>query len=164
MIAAPRKLQRGDSREGFRSGADDLDEWLVKYAWQNQLGDTATTYVITHEGRVVGYYAIAMAAVEQLAAPASLRKGTPRQIPCILLARLAVDQDYRGRGLGVELLRDALLRSAQLSGSIGAAAVLVHCRDAAAREFYLHNGDFLASPVEEFHLMVPMKAILKYLD
>lgn len=164
MITAPRKLERADSRSSFQSGADDLDEWIHKYAWQNQAANSATTYVITNGERVIGYYAIAMAAVEKLAAPASVRNGMPQQIPCILLARLAIDQEYRGQGLGAELLRDALLRSAQLSRSIGAAAVLIHCRDETARTFYRHNGDFLQSPVEDLHLMVPMKSLLGYLD
>lgn len=81
-----------------------------------------------------------------------------------MLARLAVDQSCQGEGLGWELLRDSLLRSVQLSTSIGAAAVLVHCRDDLAKEFYLRNGDFLQSPFEELHLMVPVQALARYVD
>jgi hypothetical protein len=40
--------------------------------------------------------------------------------------------------------------------------VLVHCRDEQAKNFYLANGDFLQSPVEDLHLMVPMKALSRY--
>ncbi len=161
---APRKLGRSDVRDGFSSGADELDEWLVKYAWQNQQANNATTYVITDGSRVVGYYAIAMAAVARLDTPAAMQKGRPSQIPCILLARLAVDSTCRGQGLGWELLRDALLRSVQLSRSIGAAALLVHCRDEVAKEFYLHLGDFLQSPVDDLHLMVPIRVLERYVD
>ena len=161
---APRKLGRSDVRAGFSSGADELDEWLVKYAWQNQQANDATTYVITDGSRVVGYYAIAMAAVARLDAPAAMQKGRPGQIPCILLARLAVDSTCRGQGLGWELLGDGLLRSVQLSRSIGAAALLVHCRDEAAKEFYLRLGDFLQSPVDELHLMVPIRVLERYVD
>lgn len=160
----PRKLLRSDDRSRFRSGADELDEWFAKYAWQNQEADNATTYVIVERGRIAGYYAIAMAAVAKDAVPSSLARHRPTHVPCILLARLAVDTAYKGQGLGWELLRDALLRSVQLSSSIGAAAVLVHCRDEAARAFCLHNGDFLASPVDEMHLVVPMSALRRYVD
>ena len=163
-FTAPRKLERSDVRAGFDSGAEELDEWLEKYAWQNQQANNAITYVITDGDRVVGYYAITMAAVAIHEAPPALQKGRPSRIPCILLARLAVDQSCRGEGLGWELLRDALLRARQLSSSIGAAAVLVHCRDEKARDFYLRNGDFLQSPVEELHLMVPIKALTRYVD
>lgn len=160
----PRKLERADTRIGFRSGANDLDDWLTKYAWQNQEANNAITYVITDGSRVVGYYAITMAAIARSAAPEPLQRGRPNQVPCILLARLAVDQRFKGEGLGWELLRDALLRGLQLSGSIGAAAILVHCRDEAAKAFYLHNGDFLSSPVDELHLMIPIKALRRYVD
>jgi predicted N-acetyltransferase YhbS len=103
-----------------------------------------------------------MAAYGRLDAPQALTKNRPTQLPCILLARLAVDSGFHGQGWGAELLRDALHRSVMLSDSIGAAAVLVHCRDEQAKNFYLANGDFLQSPVEDLHLMVPMKALSRY--
>lgn len=160
----PRKLARGDDRRSFDSGAAELDEWLQKYAWQNQQANNATTYVITDGQRVVGYYAIAMAAVTRGGAPADLQKGRPSQIPCILLARLAVDRRAQGQGLGWELLRDALLRSVQLSGVIGAPAVLVHYRNEEAKRFYLNHGDFLQSPIDDLHLLVPTKDLQRYVD
>ncbi|MFT3877115.1 MAG: GNAT family N-acetyltransferase [Propioniciclava sp.] len=160
----PRKLQRTDVRAGFISGANELDDWLIKYAWQNQQANNATTYVITDSERVVAYYAIAMSAYGKDRAPVVLQKGRPPLIPCLLLARLAVDRSCQGEGLGWELLRDALLRAVVLSDSIGAAAVLIHCRDDQARDFYLRNGDFLQSPVDDLHLMVPIKALKRYVD
>lgn len=163
-FTAPRKLERSDSQSGFNSGATELDEWLRKYAWQNQQANNATTYVITDGERVVGYYAITMSAVARLEAPSEMQRGRPSQIPCILLARLAVDKSCHGQGLGWELLRDALLRSVSLSESIGAAAVMIHCRDEDAKAFYLKHGDFLQSPVEELHLMVSMKDLRRYVE
>jgi hypothetical protein len=69
-----------------------------------------------------------------------------------------------GTALGWELLRNALLRAVRLSESIGAAAVLVHCRDDSAKSSYLHRGDFLQSPVDDLHLLVPIKALRRYVD
>jgi GNAT superfamily N-acetyltransferase len=153
----PRKLAHSDVRDGFASGAAELDEWLIKYAYVNLRANNATTYVTRYGGRVVGYYAITMAAVERDAAPARLQQNRPRQIPCLLLARLAVDRSMQGRGLGAGLLRDALERAVLLSASVGAAAALLHARDEAARDFYLSNGDFLASPLDDLQLLAPMK-------
>ena len=164
VVTPPRKLEKPDDRSGFACGASELDEWIAKYAWQNQAANSATTYVITENSKVIGYYAIAMSAYDGAMAPKSLSKGMPNHIPCILLARLAVDKRYQGEGWGVDLLRDALLRSVGLSDSIGAAAVLIHCRDEAARDFYMRHGVFVQSPVEELHLMVSMKALKAYVD
>lgn len=162
QLGWPRKLEKSDDRADFSSGATELDDWLHRFAWENQAANNATTYVTTDGLRVVGYYAITMAAYDLSDAPTALAKNRPRQIPCILLARLAVDRELQGCGWGAELLRDALVRSVGLSESIGAAAVLVHCRDETARDFYLRHGDFLASPIEPLHLFVAMKELRKY--
>lgn len=165
QLTGPHKLQKSDVRIGFHSGADDLDGWFVRYAWENQAANNDTTYVITDETRVVAYYSITMAAIARSSAPFNLLKGSrPTQIPCILLARLAVDAAYAGQHLGWELLRDALLRSVGLSESIAAAAVIVHCRDENARAFYMHNRDFLQSPVDDLQLMAPMKVLRNYVN
>jgi hypothetical protein len=49
------------------------------------------------------------------------RKGLARHlIPVILPARLAVDKDEKGTGLGKAVLKDALLRIAQAADIVGA--------------------------------------------
>ncbi|MHB8187642.1 MAG: GNAT family N-acetyltransferase [Dermatophilaceae bacterium] len=158
-IALPRKMERDDDCADFDSGAPELDDWLRRFAFVNLRANNAVTYVAISDGRVVGYYAIAVAAAERDVAPERLRQGRPSQIPCILLARLGVDSRMQGRGIGAALLRDALERAASLSNSVGAAAVLVHARDEVARDFYLANGDFLPSPLDGLQLMVPMKLL-----
>lgn len=158
--SAPRRLERADDVSSFRSGAIELDEWLGRYAWTNQRANNATTYVSVLDGRVVGYYAITVASVALIEAPERLRRGgRPSQLPCLLLARLAVDGGAQGTGLGAGLLHDALQRAAAIADGIGAAAVLVHARDVAARDFYLANGDFLAAPHDELQLFAPMKDV-----
>ena len=163
-FSAPRKLEKSDARDAFHSGAEELDDWFTRFAWENQAAHNATTYVACHGDRVAGFYSISMAAVSREEAPSRVAERRPAQIPCILLARLAVDESFRGEGLGWGLLRDALIRSFHISGSIGAAAVLIHCRDEDAKSFYLHHGDFLQSPVDELHLMIPMKALRRFAE
>ncbi|MDN5791070.1 MAG: GNAT family N-acetyltransferase [Micrococcales bacterium] len=156
----PRKLARHNDVAGFRSGASELDDWLRRYAWENLRANNAITYVSVVGDRVVGYYAIASGAVDLTAAPSALKKGPrPDPLPVIVLARLAVDVSMASRGIGAGLLRDALERAAHLSDSIGAAALLVHARDTTARDFYLHNGDFLPSPIDDLQLLAPMKEL-----
>jgi predicted N-acetyltransferase YhbS len=76
----------------------------------------------------------------------------------ILLARLAVDQTEKGKGLGAALLKDALLRSLQAADIIGCRAVLVHAKDQQAQAFYRKYG-FESSPIDEFHLYLLIKDI-----
>ena len=155
----PHKLSKADDRTGFESGAVELDEWLQKYSWQNQRANNATTYVSTDGDRVVGYYAITVAGYARSAAPEAIAKRAPAAVPCFLLARLAVDVRWQGHGLGWGLLQDALQRVLMLSQSVAAPALLVHARDAAARDFYLHHAEFEQSPVDPLHLFLPLTAI-----
>lgn len=161
VLEPPRRLQREDDRTTFASGAPELDTWIREFAFQNQKAHNSVTYVTVRDGVVLGYYALAMSAYSRDSAPEGLKKGRPQEIPCLLLARLAVDSRAKGRGVGAALLRDAIERSFQLSERVGAAALLIHCRDAEARSFYLANGDFGQSPVEPMHVLLSMKAIAR---
>ena len=138
-------------------GHESLDIWLKRFAFTNQLNESARTYVVHRAGSVVGYYSISAGSVSLEEAPRRIAKGLARYpIPVILLARLAVDKQEQGAGLGKALLKDALVRIASAADIIGARAVLVHAIDAQARDFYLHFG-FEPSPIHELQLMLLMK-------
>lgn len=64
----------------------------------------------------------------------------PDPIPAIILARLAVDAGYHGKGLGADLLHDAVLRICRVAENIGVRAIMVHTLSDAAKQFHLHYG------------------------
>ena len=57
-------------------------------------------------------------------------------VPVVLLGRLAVDRRWQGRGLGADLLRDAVLRALSAGETIGVRAILVHAISDDAKAFY----------------------------
>ncbi len=133
---------------------ESLNDWLKRFALLNQKNESARTYVVHRNRLVIGYYSISAGSVSLEEAPARIVKGLARHpIPVILLARLAVDKDEKGTGLGKALLKDALTRIAQAADIVGARAVLVHAIDDQARKFYEHF-DFEPSPVHELQLML----------
>jgi len=80
--------------------------------------------------RVLGYYAISTAMAQRIALPnAKLRRGVPEQVPLLLIGRLAIDETCRGRGLGTDLLRDALQRCIAAADIVGARGVIAHAID-----------------------------------
>ena len=83
-------------------------------------------------------------------------------MPVIILARLAVDEDFSGLGIGAGLLRDALLRTLAVSAEVGAKAVLMHALSEQAASFYTRYG-FAASPIDDLILMLPVKYIQAHL-
>ena len=164
-LEAPRRLIRQDVTAGFQSGAKELDDWFQRYAWQNQKANNAVTYVTTQDDVILGYYAITTATYSRNDAPQGLNhRSRPEEIPCILLARLAVDERAQGHGIGAAMLKDAIERCYMLSREVGAAALIVHCRDEQARSFYLANGDFLPSPANNLHLLLSMKQVATLLS
>jgi GNAT superfamily N-acetyltransferase len=134
-----------------------LNEWLRKYALQNQAGASARTYVVHRSGAVVGYYSIAAGSVSRQQSTARAAQGLANHpVPISLLARLAVDQSEQGRGLGSALLKDALLRIEGAAEVLGMRAVLVHAIDDEARAFY-ERFNFELCPGDSQHLMLLMK-------
>ena len=76
----------------------------------------------------------------------------------MILARLAVDFQHQGAGLGKALLKDALLRTEQAADIAGIRALLVHAKDEPARQWYLH-WEFEPSPSDPLHLFLLLKDI-----
>lgn len=151
------KLTGDHDHSVFDCGNPQLNNWLKRFAWINQRAETARTYVAHRQNRVVGYHALAAGSVLKYEAPERIAQGIANHpMGLILLARLAVDESEKSKGLGKALLRDALARIAQAADVVGVRAVLVHAIDDAARKFYLHHG-FHPSPVDPFQLMMLMK-------
>lgn len=118
------------------------------------------TYVISRGAVVVGYYAISAGSVTRLAAPGRVRRNAPKAIPVAILGRLAVSRDHAGRGLGGDLLSDALRRIALTSQSLGMGAVVVHAKDEAAKGFYLKHAEFLEYPLDSRTLFLPSETLI----
>ena len=79
-------------------------------------------------------------------------------MPATLLGRLAVDQRYRGQGIGEFLLLDALHRAYVQSSQIAAIAVVVGAIDDQAARFYRHF-NFIPLPDRPDRLFLPIKTI-----
>jgi predicted N-acetyltransferase YhbS len=106
----------------------------------------------------VGFYTIAMGAVQRNLAPRKVRQNAPDHIPVAILARMGVDVRFRGLGVGAGLLKDGLLRIIQASNIIGARAVLVHAIDDGVRPFYAKYG-FVAFPEGAQTMFLPIETI-----
>lgn len=83
--------------------------------------------------------------------------GVPAQIPCLLLARLAVDRSEQNRKVGKGLLVDAIRRAVRVSEDVGVRALLIHARDEDARAYYEHQAEFVRSPTDPLHLFLQLK-------
>ncbi len=93
--------------------------------------------------------------VNHTEATGSLRRNMPDPIPVIILARLAVDVSLHGKGVGADLLHDAVLRCYRVAENIGVRAIMVHALTEEAKGFYAHHG-FKASQTHERTLFLKL--------
>ena len=157
-LLPPDLLAEAHDLDEFNCGEASLDDWLRRRARANQASGASRTYVVCEGRRVVAYYALASGVVTVESAPGRFRRNMPNPIPVAVLARLAVDKDWKGQGIGRALFRDAAHRVAQAADVIGIRGSVVHAISEEAKSFYLALG-FDASPREPMTLMVTLSDV-----
>lgn len=156
-LSAPLPLDTNHLLEGFDCGRSTLNDWLLRYARQAQGSGSARTFVVCDGNRVAGYFSLTVGQIDTLEAPDRVRRGMGQYpIPVVILARLAVDTAYQGRGLGLGMLQDAIRRTLAIAEQAGIRALLTHPIDAEAEAFYRRFG-FEATPVRERQLILLLK-------
>ncbi|MBX2998156.1 MAG: GNAT family N-acetyltransferase [Caldilineaceae bacterium] len=163
FLSAPVLLAAHHDLSAFSSGEPELDEWLVRRALANQTSGASRTYVVAMRNQVIAYYALGNGSILAASAPGRVRRNMPDPIPVMVLGRLAVDQAWQGKGIGMALLRDAVLRTLQAAEIAGIRAILVHALHENVASFYRHAG-FLPSPLSEHILMITLKDARSALD
>jgi GNAT superfamily N-acetyltransferase len=158
-LSAPVPLTADHDLSDFDCGMPVLNEWLKHRALKNE-SRFSRTYVVCHGNRVVAYFCISAGAVERSAAPGKVRRNAPDTIPVSVIGRLAVSRNHAGRGLGADLLSDALRRIAVASKSIGIGAVLVHAKDDRAKRFYIACAEFIEYPSDSHTLFLPIETVI----
>ena len=154
-------LTGAHDRSSFDCGEPALDEFLRRYARQNQDRDVSRTFVATRPGerRVLGFFTLSAGAVEHGDLPPEEKRRLPRYpVPVVRLGRLAVGRRERGGGLGEALLVDALRRALRGADAVGAFAVEVVAKGEEARSFYLHYG-FRPLEDDPLHLYLSMGTV-----
>ena len=143
-------------RKDFRSGVDQIDNFLRLNAKKQQLAGMARVWVAVEPGssRIIGYYALNATALDANDLPEALKKKAPRHgtVPGAMLSMLGVDVAYQSLGIGRVLMADVRRRVEQASAEIGVAVLILDVLDDGdeasiekRRRFYLDRG-FQALP------------------
>lgn len=159
LLTVPAPLGPNHDLDAFACGEPVLDEWLKHRARRNE-SRFSRTYVICNGDRVVGYHCISAGAIARTLAPGRVRRNAPDLIPVSIIGRLAVDAGYAGRGVGGDLLWDALSRIAAAAQSIGIGAVMVQAKDERAKRFYLARAEFQEFPADSRTLFLPIAMLV----
>ena len=157
-LTPPSPITADQERVNFDCGEFSLNEWLKKRALKNHAAGASRCFVLCAGTNVIGYYSLSAGAIGHEAAPKAMRRNMPNPLPVLLLGRLAIDKRYHNQGIGQALLRDAMMRTVNVSGDTGVFAILVHAISNQAKQFYLSRG-FVESPLQPMTLIMTVETI-----
>lgn len=129
--------------ESFTCGNAALDTWLrVTAARAHKAGSVRVRLLWdVSSSALVGYYAVCPTEVRRDELPLSSRvRGGASTVPGFMLAKLAIATAAQGRGLGRDLLLDALEHLCDAAEIAGGRIIVVDPVDEAAAAFYGKHG------------------------
>ncbi|MCL1079960.1 N-acetyltransferase [Parashewanella spongiae] len=129
-------------RKRFNCGVEVLNNYVKVMASQQAKKDNSRTFVLEDElepSHIIGFYTLTMTPIDLKALPDKLQKKHQPSTSGGLIARLSVDQRYKGKGFGEWLLIDALRKLLSASDSVVFPFVIVNAKDG-AKQFYERYG------------------------
>lgn len=158
------RLTEEHDRDGFVCEKRQLSRFLRERALRDMRSRLSVTHVLVEAGSpvIAGYYTLAATSIPFSRIPEAERKRARLSLypllSATLIARLARAGERAGQGIGSLLLVDALRRSYQQTGQVGAAFVIVDALDEEAARFYQTYG-FLPFPDESRQLFLAMRTL-----
>jgi ribosomal protein S18 acetylase RimI-like enzyme len=147
-------------RKTFDCGDAALNLYLRQFANQDQNRGLSRVYVLAEQPRIAGYYSISAYSVATDELADQTRTGAYRELPFLLLGRLAVDQAFQGQGLGDALIIHAFKTTVEAAEKIGIFGMIVDAKDERAAGFYERFG-FKRLSASKNRLVLPFSAIKK---
>jgi ribosomal protein S18 acetylase RimI-like enzyme len=143
-------LNPDHDRAGFSCGVESLDQYLRERATQDIRRRVSNCFVtVGPAGVIAAYYTFAATGIPLTDFTPAVTRRLPRYptVPAALMGRLAVDQRFRGQGLGAALIVDAIARAMRAEAAIF--ALVVDAKDDTAFRFYQHLGfqRFISHPM-----------------
>lgn len=156
------KLNKDHKKSDFDCDNELLNNYIQKQAKQDVNRDLSACYILNdiNDKKVLGYYTLSGNSIDRNDFPIELMQKMPPSyvnLPTILLGRLAVDKNEKGKGFGSILLMDALKKCVVISESLGVLAVIVDPFDENAISFYKKYG-FILIPSNN-KMFIPIKTI-----
>ena len=114
------------------SEADEmgLNEFIHDEALQFQNEHLGVTYLFFHHNNIVGFATLAMSQIEIKQTKVTLPfEPNIRDYPALLIGRLATDNKYRGRHVGLNISLWCVSKAKQLSTEVGCRLIIIMTND-----------------------------------
>jgi len=153
--------------KSFDCGKPGMNEYLARFALRNMhlgLNNTWVLPIINNEdsdgkANIAAYYTLASSTVTREEIPTDKNlPGYP--VPVVLLARLAVDQQFTKQGLGEKTLITALRKAAELTDAgLPAHCLILDVLDQDAQNYYQRFDMFTPFTDDPMRLFVPIQVV-----
>jgi GNAT superfamily N-acetyltransferase len=160
-------ISKRHNRDGFDCGEEALNDFLRRHARKSHdLGGAKTFLAIDDADNetILGFYSLSPASVEYARTPEIVRRGLARyDVPAFRLARLGVDRNAQGRGLGGQLLLAAGKRCLLAAAEVGGVALLIDAKNERVAGWYASYGavPMLDAPLSLLLPLMTIEAALK---
>lgn len=145
--------------KNFSCGIFELDEFLKRYAKNNEKKWLGRTFVLVQNEKTIGYYTLSATHVFFEELPDSYTLGFPHYpIPASRLCRLAVDESFQGKRMGEYLLMDSIRRVLMAASQMAIHMLIVDTKNEKAKNFYLRYG-FIPLVKREMTLFLPISTL-----
>ena len=150
--------------KNFDCGTKVLNEFLSRYSLKNDsLGIGRTFVAFDEKDEVVGYFTLATAQVVYEDIPDEYRGKLPKYpIPSLRIARLAVDKNLQGKGIGKWLLAQAFIKIIHVAEITGLYFIIVDAKET-SKSFYEHYG-FIKFKDKELSYFLPVETVRKAME
>jgi GNAT superfamily N-acetyltransferase len=154
-------INKKHDREAFDCRDETLNEFLRRYARKSHERGGAKTFLAISDTdkSVLGFYSLSPASVDYARTPEIVRRGLARHdVPGFRLARLAVDRNWQGRGLGGQLLLAAGRRCLLAAAEVGGVVLVIDAKNKRVAGWYASYGavPLLDAPLT---LLLPLATI-----
>lgn len=140
-LVSVKEISPKSALKKFDCEVDALNEFLSRYALRNdELGIGKTFVALDEKNQIAGYFTLATAQVAYQEIPDDFRGKLPKYpIPALRIARLAVNKDLKGKGIGKWLLAQAFIKAIHVADVTGLYFIIVDAEET-SKSFYEHYG------------------------
>jgi GNAT superfamily N-acetyltransferase len=156
-------LTRDHNRAAFDCGNDELNRYLRNTARQHIEKGMSRTFVLiedSNQTEILGFFTLASCEIRVEKLPRKYAKKYPARAPAAKLARVAVKKNLQRKGLGTQLMVNAIERILRVSEHLGIIGFFVDAKNDEARRFYEQFG-FIPLPDNPLELFLPLATLRK---
>ncbi len=154
-------VHKKHDREAFDCGDEAPNDFLRRYARKSHVRGGAKTFLAISDTdkTILGFYSLSPASVDYARTPEIVRRGLAKHdVPGFRLARLAVDRQWQGQGIGGQLLLAAGCRCLLAAVEVGGIVLVIDAKNEKVAGWYAGYG---AVPLTDapFTLVLPLATI-----